>query len=121
MWSVIPSMDGLLQGLMLAFTQPSFDTHQQLFLGWLMCFGRRTEFRVFEAIDGAPVDRFYNFFSRSAWTVRELAQAVARQPTDSGGSLPRSGGWLRGRLSVYDRSEGRPEMGGGNLRQPQRD
>lgn len=87
MWSVIPSMDGLLQGLMLAFTQPSFDTHQQLFLGWLMCFGRRTEFRVFEAIDGAPVDRtqrhpfdrFYNFFSRSAWTVRELARAVARQ------------------------------------------
>ena len=87
MWSVIPSIDRLLQGLMVAFTQPSFVTHQEIFLGWLMCFGRRTEFRVFEASGGDPVDRrarhpfdrFYNFFSRSAWTVRALGRALALQ------------------------------------------
>lgn len=85
MWSLIPSMDVLLQGLLIGFTQPSFATHQRVLLGWLMCFGRRTEFRVFEAIEGTrvsrktrhPFDRFYNFFSRSAWTVSGLAHAIA--------------------------------------------
>jgi hypothetical protein len=53
----------------------------------LMCLGNRTEFRVFEAIRGErvsrrkrhPFDRFYNFFSRSAWMVRDLAHQVAVQ------------------------------------------
>ena len=87
MWSVIPSLDTILQGLFVVFTQPSFATHQEMLLGWLMCLGRRTEFRVFEAILGEPVsrrrrhpfDRFYNFFSRSAWTVHDLAHHVAVQ------------------------------------------
>ena len=87
MWSVVPSLDVVLQGLFLAFTQPSLETHREIFVGWLMCLGNRTEFRVFESIGGGrvsrlerhPFDRFYNFFSRSAWMVRDLAHQVAVQ------------------------------------------
>lgn len=87
MWSVIPSLETILQGLVGAFTQPSAVTFLQVFVGWAMCLTRHTEFRVFEAIGGQPIsrrerhtfDRFYNFFSRSAWTVRDLASHVALQ------------------------------------------
>lgn len=87
MWSVVPTLDVVLQGLAVVFTQPSFHTQQEVFLGWVMCVGRRTEFRVFEALTGSrvarnvrhPFDRFYNFFSRSAWCVKELAHQVAVQ------------------------------------------
>ncbi len=87
MWMFIPSLDVVMQGLVIVFTQPSFITQKEVFLGWLMCLGHRTEFRVFEAIIGRrvshkrrhPFDRFYNFFSRSAWSVRELAYQVAVQ------------------------------------------
>jgi hypothetical protein len=86
-WSVIPSLVPVVQGLSVVFTQPSFLTCQQVLLGWVMCLGRRTEFRVFEAIGGEPVarggdhgfHRFYNFFSRSAWTAGDLARHVAVQ------------------------------------------
>jgi hypothetical protein len=52
-----------------------------------MCLGRRTEFRVFEASSGErvrrdrrhPFDHLYNFFSRSSWTVNDLAKQVAVQ------------------------------------------
>ena len=86
MWSIIPSLDALLQGLAVAFTEPSFQTHRDLFLGWIMCIGKRTEYRVFQTIQASsvvsrvehhPFDRFYNFFSRSAWTVESLAHQVA--------------------------------------------
>jgi hypothetical protein len=85
MWSVVPSFDPLLQALAVVFTQPSFPTHCQLLLGWLMCLGQHTEFRVFEAYHGQhvprharhPFDRQYNSFSRSAWVVADLAHAVA--------------------------------------------
>ena len=85
MWISIPSLDVVMQGLAIVFTQPSFVTQQQIFLGWIMCLGHRTEFRVFEAIIGRrishkrrhPFDRFYNFFSRSAWSVQDLAHYVA--------------------------------------------
>lgn len=87
MWSVIPSLETILQGLLGAFTQPSAATLMEVFVGWAMCLGRRTEFRVFEAIGGAPAsrrkrhtfDRFYNFFSRSAWKVQDFASRVALQ------------------------------------------
>lgn len=87
MWSVVPSLEAVLQGLLLVFTQPSFLTQQAIFLGWVMCLGKRTEFRVFEAISGRrvsrtrrhPFDRFYNFFSRSAWRARDLTHRVAVQ------------------------------------------
>jgi DDE superfamily endonuclease len=85
MWSVIPCLETLLQGLSVVFTQPSAVTFHQVFLGWIMCLGRRTEFRVFEALEGEPVcrnsrhpfDRFYNFFSRSAWSVPDLGRQLA--------------------------------------------
>ena len=50
-----------------------------------MCIGKRTEYRVFQTIQASsvvsrvehhPFDRFYNFFSRSAWTVKSLAHQV---------------------------------------------
>ena len=74
MWSIIPSLDALLQALAVAFTEPSFQTHRDLFLGWIMCIGKRTEYRVFQTIHASsvvsrvehhPFDWFYNFFSRS--------------------------------------------------------
>jgi hypothetical protein len=51
-----------------------------------MCLSKRTEYGVFRTIQADtplsrkeqhPFDRFYNFFSRSAWTVRDLAHQVA--------------------------------------------
>ena len=53
-----------------------------------MCLSRRTEFSVFQTIQANtsvnrkkrhPFDRYYNFFSRSAWTVADLARCVAVQ------------------------------------------
>src|SRR6516165_11841507 len=85
MWSVVPSFETTLQALSVVFTQPSYLTSCQIFLGWLMCLGHRTEFRVFEAFLGKhvarnlhhPFDRQYNFFSRASWSVAELAQQIA--------------------------------------------
>jgi len=86
MFTSIPSLDSVLQCLLPAFTQPSFQTQTEVLLGWVMCLGRRTEYGVFQAIQADtpvcrkrrhPFDRFYNFFSRSAWTARELAHEVA--------------------------------------------
>src|SRR5208283_4536995 len=81
-----PSLDPVLQCLLPAFTEPSFRTHIEVLIGWVMCLGKRTEFGVFQAIQADtplsrkerhPFDRFYNFFSRSAWLVSDLAQQVA--------------------------------------------
>lgn len=86
MFTSISSLDTVLQCLLPAFTQPSFQTHIEVLLGWVMCLGKRTEYGVFQTIQADtpvsrkerhPFDRFYNFFSRSAWTVRDLAQQVA--------------------------------------------
>ena len=86
MFTSIPSLDPVLQCLLPAFTEPSFQTHIEVLLGWVMCLGKRTEFGVFQAIQADtpvsrkerhPFDRFYNFFSRSAWTVHDLARQLA--------------------------------------------
>lgn len=86
MFTIIPSLDPIVQCLLPAFTQPSFQTHVEVFLGWVMCLSRRTEYSVFRTIRADtplsrkkrhPFDRFYNFFSRSAWTVHDLAHQVA--------------------------------------------
>jgi hypothetical protein len=86
MFTSIPSLDTILQCLQPAFTEPSFRTHIEVLLGWVMCLGKRTEFGVFQTIladtplsrkERHPFDRYYNFFSRSAWTVRDLARLVA--------------------------------------------
>ena len=86
MWSLISSLEGLVQGLSVSFTSPSFQTHCHLLIGWVLCLSRRTEFRVFETIFAEtpvsrkqrhPFDRFYNFFNRSAWEASELARELA--------------------------------------------
>ena len=86
MFTSVPSLESILQCLQPAFTQPSFATQVAVFVGWVMCLGKRTEYGVFETIEAArpvshkerhPFDRFYNFFSRSCWTVHELAHEVA--------------------------------------------
>jgi hypothetical protein len=86
MFTSIPSLDSVLQCLLPAFTQPSFQTHIEVLLGWVMCLSKRTEYGVFQTIqadvpisrkDRHSFDRFYNFFSRSAWIVRDLAHQVA--------------------------------------------
>jgi hypothetical protein len=85
MFTSIPSLDSILQCLLPAFTQPSFQTHLEVLLGWAMCLSRRTEYGVFQTIQADtpisrkqrhPFDRFYNFFSRSAWTVHDLAHQI---------------------------------------------
>jgi DDE superfamily endonuclease len=84
-WPIIPSLDPVLQVMAVAFTEPSFQSHRDILLGWIMCIGKRTEYRVFQTIRASsevsrverhPFDRFYNFFSRSAWTVESLAHQV---------------------------------------------
>ena len=86
MFTSIPSLDPVLQCLLPAFTQPSFQTHVEVLLGWAMCLSKRTEYGVFQTIQADtpvsrkqrhPFDRFYNFFSRSAWTVHDLAHQLA--------------------------------------------
>ena len=86
MFTSIPSLDTILQCLQGAFTEPSFQTQIVVLIGWVMCLGKRTEFGVFQTIQADtpisrkerhPFDRYYNFFSRSAWTVTDLARHVA--------------------------------------------
>ena len=86
MFTSIPSLNSVMQCLLPVFTQPSCHTHVAVFLGWVMCLGKRTEYGVFQTIQADtpvsrkerhPFDRFYNFFSRSAWMVRDLAHQVA--------------------------------------------
>ena len=86
MFTSIPSLDPIVQCLMPAFTQPSFQIHIEVFLGWMTCLGKGTEYAAFQAIRAdRPVsrkkrhsfDRFCNFFGRSAWTVQGLAYEVA--------------------------------------------
>ena len=87
MWQIVSSVQNLFQPLCGAFTEPSFRTHLELFVGWVMCVGTHTEYRVFETIEATtrvsrkerhPFDRFYNFFNRSAWKIEALAYEVCR-------------------------------------------
>jgi hypothetical protein len=86
MWTMIHSLEPVVTVLAPAFTQPAFETNCQLLLGWVMCLGNHTLFRVAES--GAPealhnhqqrhgFDAEYNFFERSAWTPSMLAQRLA--------------------------------------------
>jgi hypothetical protein len=86
MWIMIPSLAKLVQDLAPVFTEPTFRTHGQLLLGWLLCLSACNPYRVCQAIHADreiprcrrhPFDRFYNFFSRSAWTAADLAYHVA--------------------------------------------
>jgi len=86
MWPMIASLEPIVQALAPAFTLPSFHTHCQILLGWVMCLGQHRLCRVadsarpYELRDHARrhgLDTTYNFFERSAWTVPGLAYRVA--------------------------------------------
>src|SRR5271170_7402605 len=85
MWTMILSLDPLVDELRPAFTQPSYDTDCELLLAWLLCLGKHTLHRTAENAhpDRVPdhsqrhgLDTSYNFFERSAWTPQSLAHRV---------------------------------------------
>jgi hypothetical protein len=86
MWPMIASLQPIVQALAPAFTQPSFHTHCQLFLGWVLCLGKHRLCRVADTTHPEELrdhsqrhglDTTYNFFERSAWTPVGLAYQVA--------------------------------------------
>ncbi len=86
MWTMIPSLAVVVQALAPAFTQPSFHTHCQLLLGWVLCLGQHRLCRVADTVHPEELrdhsqrhglDTTYNFFERSAWTPLGLAYHVA--------------------------------------------
>src|SRR5437660_10415989 len=85
MWPMIASLEPFVQSLAPAFTSPSFTTHCQFFLGWLMCLGTHTPYRVGLTIHADEhdhsqrhgLDRYYNFFNRSVWSAGSLASHIA--------------------------------------------
>jgi hypothetical protein len=86
MWSMISSLDAVVDGLSGAFTRPSFGTACRFLLGWIMCLGKHTLCRTAQSAQPqTPVDHsqrhgldgFYNFFERSAWSPTGLGYHVA--------------------------------------------
>jgi Transposase DDE domain len=86
MWTMIASLEVVVDELRPAFTEPSFAVGWDLLLGWVMCLGRHRLARVAEsAHPDEPADHsrrhgldpYYNFFERSAWTPGGLAYRVA--------------------------------------------
>src|SRR5437773_1258606 len=86
MWNMIASLQACVDCLAPAFTQPCFTTCSQLLLGWVMCLGKHTLFRVASTAQPHHVpdhsqrhdlDRYYNFFERSAFNPTDLAKRVA--------------------------------------------
>src|ERR1700678_1908101 len=77
MWHMLPSFLPFVEVFQCVFSAPSYATHCTVLLGWIMCLGPRTLFRVFLASSPAQLHDFsgphgqdaaYNFFERSAWT-----------------------------------------------------
>jgi DDE superfamily endonuclease len=87
MWQMIPSLACFVDYFRPIFTTPAFHTHCTILLGWVMCLGPRTLFRVFlssrcpaELHDfSGPhgLDTEYNFFERTAWTPSDLFKRLA--------------------------------------------
>jgi hypothetical protein len=86
MWPMIPSLEAVVQACAPAFTLPSFHTHCQLVLGWVMCLGQHRLGRVADTAHPQTLrdhsrrhglDTTYNFFERSAWAVTGLGYHVA--------------------------------------------
>ena len=83
MWTMIASLQAIVDALAPAFTQPSFATGCELLLAWVMCLGKHTLLRVGRTAQAeqAPdnsvrhgLDSYCNFFERSAWNPAVLAQ-----------------------------------------------
>jgi hypothetical protein len=86
MWTMIASLEPIVQALAPAFTGPSFQTHCRALLGWILCLGQHRLCRVADSAHPEALrdhsqrhglDTTYNFFERSAWTVTGLAYRVA--------------------------------------------
>ncbi len=86
MWTMILSLQPVVEALAPAFTHPSFATTVKLLLAWIMCPAHHTLLHVAEcAAPGTEPDHSrrhgfdcsYNFFERSAWTPRGLSYRVA--------------------------------------------
>ena len=86
MWTMILSLEPVVEDLQPAFTQPSFGSACDLLLAWVMCLGPHTLRRVGQTVDPQCVpdhsqrhglDAYYNFFARSAWTASALGYRVA--------------------------------------------
>src|SRR4051794_23773298 len=86
MWSMILSLQPIIDELDPAFTQPSFGTACDFLLAWVMTLGKHQISRVAHNADPTTVpnhkqrhglDVYYNFFARSAWTPQALAYRVA--------------------------------------------
>lgn len=86
MWTMIVSLETVVEDLRPAFTTPSFVTCCRLVLGWIMCLGKHTLRRVaknarpdacYDHSQRHGLDDSYNFMERSAWTPKALAYRVA--------------------------------------------
>jgi hypothetical protein len=86
MWPMLPSLLPLVEEFKPVFTNPSFVTHCQLLLCWVMCLGPRHLMRVFlssprsglhDYAQRHGLDPQYNFFERSAWTASDLGIRLA--------------------------------------------
>jgi DDE superfamily endonuclease len=86
MWTMIASLQPIVQVLAPAFTPASFTTHCQLLVAWVLCLGKHRLCRVADTAqpqhlrDHAQrhgLDTTYNFFERSAWTPAGLAYHLA--------------------------------------------
>ena len=86
MWTMIHSLQPIVEALQPAFTLPSSATSAQLLLAWVMCLGRHTLRRVAQTAHPETVpdqsrrhglDTAYNFFERSAWSPEGLSYRVA--------------------------------------------
>src|SRR2546422_3351370 len=86
MWTMIASLQPIVQPLAPAFTPPSFATHCHFSLGWVLCLGKHRLCRVADSAQPETLrdhaqrhglDTAYNFFERSAWTPQGLAYRVA--------------------------------------------
>jgi hypothetical protein len=85
MWTMIHSLEPLVDELRPAFTTPAFAAGCDLVLAWVMCLGRHTLGRVGRTARPEHVpdhsrrhglDTYYNFFERSAWSPTALAYRV---------------------------------------------
>jgi len=85
MWTMIRSLDSIVDVMTPAFTRPTFVTSCELLLAWVMCLGKHTLRRVAATSHPASppnqpqrhgFDTYYNFFERSTWTPRDLAQCI---------------------------------------------
>ena len=105
MWIMVPCLRLLVEQLCPVFSEPSFVTHCELLLGWVMCLGTHTQYRVAQSFhadeetsraERHPFDRFYNFFARSAWIGRRSWPGGRIPPVAFGVKRSAVATWLDG-------------------------